>query len=76
MKPPICNVCDKDFGPEEGGLVYFAKRPSDIEWEKRMRRIQGQGHPPWAAWFCGDHYDRARELSHLTIGEAMKILKK
>jgi hypothetical protein len=75
MRPPICDICDKDLTADEGGLVYFKRRPSDIEWEKRMKEGKMVGHPPYAAWFCGEHHEQARELSHLPINEAMRIIK-
>jgi hypothetical protein len=76
MRPPICGICDKDMydnpdGSMDGGLIYFKKRPSDIEWEERMEMTGGDGHPPWAEWFCAKHHDKAKELSHLQIDEAM-----
>ncbi|MHA1649393.1 MAG: hypothetical protein ACTSYB_04285 [Candidatus Helarchaeota archaeon] len=73
MKPPICCICDKRFDTSEGGLVYFKKRASDLEWDKKVEAGL-VGHPPYAEWFCGKHYAKAKELSHLTIDEAMKIL--
>lgn len=76
MKPPICSICDKDFEDrEEGGLIYFKKRPEDYEWVKKMKEGGMVGHPPYAAWFCGDHYEEAKKLENLTINEAMKILR-
>ncbi len=75
MKPPICHICDKYLDENEGGLIYFFMRPSDIEWRKRMKEKQMVGHPPYAAWFCGEHYPRAKELSHLPIDEAMKKMR-
>ena len=75
MKPPICRICDKKLAVmDDGGLIYFKKRPSDIEWEKRMEKIGGVGHPPNAEWFCKKHYDKANELKHVTIEKALKIL--
>lgn len=76
MRPPICAVCDKEFGPDEGGLIYFKKRPSDIEWEQKMKKTGGIGHPPYADWFCGEHYEVALEFKDRTIDEAMKLLSK
>ncbi|MHA1603837.1 MAG: hypothetical protein ACTSWF_04205 [Candidatus Freyarchaeota archaeon] len=47
MRPPICAICDKRFlDSEEGGLVYFKKRPSDYEWIKKMEEKGMVGHPP------------------------------
>jgi hypothetical protein len=75
MKPPICRICDKTLeGADDGGLIYFKKRPSDIEWEKRMEEIRGVGHPPNAEWFCSRHYNKANELKSLTIDQALKKL--
>ncbi len=49
MRPPICRICDKKLiDKDDGGLIYFKKRPSDIEWEKKMEEIRGVGHPPYA----------------------------
>lgn len=33
------------------------------------------GHPPYAEWFCGEHYKKAKELKNLTVDKAMGILK-
>jgi hypothetical protein len=70
VKPPICCICERRFDINEGGLIYFKKRESDIEWDKRMRETGGKGHPPYAGWFCGLHYEKARSFSHLTIDKA------
>ena len=77
MRPPICSICDKRLADmNDGGLIYFKKRQSDVEWEKRMEEIGGVGHPPHAEWFCNKHYDSASELKHLPIDEAFKVLKR
>jgi len=76
MRPPICRICDNNLeDKDDGGLIYFKKRPSDIEWEKKMEEIGGVGHPPWAEWFCKKHYEKANKLKHLSINEALKILR-
>lgn len=68
MKPPVCIICNVRFEPEEeGGVVNFAKRKGDLEWEKR----DIVEHPPYAEWFCGKHFDYAKSLSELTINIAM-----
>ena len=72
MKPPICCICSKRFEMEEGGLVYFKLRHSDIEWKTRMEKEGMVGHPPYAEWFCDKHYEKAKNLNHLTISEALK----
>jgi hypothetical protein len=76
MKPPICCICHKRLdNSDEGGLIYFKKRPSDKKWDKKMEEEGMVGHPPYAEWFCGDHYAKAKELKDFTIGKALKILE-
>jgi len=76
MKPPICCICDKELDEDEGGLVYFKKSASDLEWDKKMNEKPGMvGHPPYAKWFCGAHYNKAKELTSFTLKEALKFLK-
>ncbi|MBY8999564.1 MAG: hypothetical protein KGD64_01490 [Candidatus Heimdallarchaeota archaeon] len=74
MKPPVCVICSRRFSPqEEGGVVNFAKRKGDIEWEKK----DIVEHPPYADWFCGRHFSYAENLSGLTINKAMeKIIER
>jgi len=77
MKPPICCICAKDFrSSDEGGLVYFKKRPSDEEWDNMMVEKDWVGHPPYAEWFCREHFEKAKALENLTIDNALKKLKK
>lgn len=75
MKPPICHICGKFIKSEEGGLVYFEKRERDLEWDKKASRPGFCGHPPYAEYFCQEHYALAKENSRLPIDEAMGILK-
>ncbi|HUU89343.1 MAG TPA: hypothetical protein VMX17_16535 [Candidatus Glassbacteria bacterium] len=76
MRPPECAICGKEFEPgEKGGVIYFKKRFSDQVWERKMKRINGVGHPPYAEWFCENHYERADELRNLSIDKAMAILR-
>ncbi len=75
MRPPICRICDKRLATmDDGGLIYFKKRQTDNEWNKRMEEIGGVGHPPYAEWFCKKHYSKANELKYLPIDQALKIL--
>jgi hypothetical protein len=75
MKPPICRICNKELADiNNGGLIYFKKRQSDIEWEKRMEEIGGVGHPPNAEWFCKKHYNKANKLKNKPIDKALEIL--
>lgn len=77
MKPPYCRVCERRFNPSEDGgdLIYFKKRPSDKEWDKKRKEKGIIGHPPYAAWFCEKHYEKAKQLDHLTIDKAMEKLQ-
>ena len=72
MRPPVCCICDKKLNKKEGGLIYFKLRPSDIEWNNRMAKTGMVGHPPYAEWFCDDHFKKANQLSHLTLEEVIK----
>ena len=76
MRPPICCICDKRLDyPNDGGLIYFKKRASDIEWEERMEREGMVGHPPFAEWFCETQFKKALELKDITIDKAMVLLQ-
>lgn len=76
MKPPICIICNTKISSKgDGGLVYFKKRESDLEWEKRMDEIGGVGHPPYAEWFCKKHVRKANELKHLSIEKALQKME-
>lgn len=73
--PPVCCICSKSFSPNKKcGLIYFKKRFSDNEWDKHIEESHMVGHPPYAAWFCEEHYNNAYEMRHLEIDEAMKAL--
>jgi len=73
MRPPICEICNKDFNSsKEGGLLYFKETPEGREFEKRVKEEGIVGHPPDAGWFCGEHYNEAEKLVHLTLGEVIE----
>ncbi len=75
MRPPICRICDRKLEEiNDGGLIYFKKQQSDLEWERRMEKIGGVGHPPYADWFCKIHYEKANNLRDLTLRDALKLL--
>lgn len=77
MMPPRCELCDRGFDPSDsGGLVSFARSERDNDWYRRAEEEPGfVGHPPNQVWFCGVHFDAAWQLSHLTRGEAMPLLR-
>ncbi len=74
MRPPVCAICESRFF-KGGGLVYFKKRRSDIEWDRRMEAEGMVGHPPYSRWFCDEHYDEAEDLKEMTVDEAMMVLR-
>ena len=76
MRPPVCRICEKKLVDiDDGGLKYFKKHQSDIEWEKKMEEIGGVGHPPYAEWFCKKHYEKANNLRDLTLSDVIKLLR-
>ena len=76
MRPPICVICNKEMlEMKDVELVYFKKRPSDVDWDKMMKEKGWVGHPPYVEWFCAEHLKKARDLEHLPIDEALKILR-
>ena len=76
MRPPICEICDRDFDPhKEGGLIDFKETPEGRAFDKRVAEEGIVGHPPDTGWFCGDHIEQARELTHLTISEACRKIR-
>ena len=77
MRPPYCGICDKelDLNSKDCGLVYFKKRPSDIEWDNKIKEKNMIGHPPYADWFCEKHCKTALQYKHLTIGKAKEKIR-
>jgi len=61
---------------DECKLLYFKKGKKGFEWDKKASEPGFVGHPPYAGWFCSDHLERAEELTHLTLPEAMEILRR
>ncbi len=74
MRPPICAVCNKRFS-EGGGLIQFKLSETDKERKKLFDQPGFVGHPPGLEWFCSEHINEAKKLKHLTLPEAMKILR-
>jgi len=76
MRPPICEICDKEFDPDkEGGLIDFKETQEGRAFAKRIRETGIVGHPPDTGWFCGDHFEKAEKLAHLTIHEAIEKIR-
>lgn len=78
MKPPICAICNKrfDISEENCGLIYFRQRKSDIEWDKKMKKTGAKGHPPYARWFCTEHYTKAKEFQNFVVDKAIPEIRK
>ncbi len=80
MKPPICEVCDEWFDPEDGGLVEFLTgavldpdRPVPAELDDDAP--EPPGHPSNKGWFCATHLEVARRASaSMTLAEALRDL--
>jgi hypothetical protein len=82
MRPPICEICDvriEDEGlnlPDHGGLVEFKPSVEDKEVIARMQIKGWTGHPPNMGWFCKLHIAEARAIRHMSLKEAMLLLRK
>lgn len=73
MRPPICEVCHKEFDPRnEGGLIFFKETVEGRAFHKKVEEEGITGHPPDAGWFCQNHYEEAEKRKHLTLGEALQ----
>ena len=77
MKPPICDICDKRIvDMENAGLVYFQKTKADKEWDKKCEKEGFIGHPPYAEWFCRNHYLIAKKYSTLPLRAAIVSIQR
>lgn len=77
MRPPICDICNRDFNPDkEGGLLDFKETEEGREFDRRVDEEGIVGHPPDSGWFCGEHCSAAEKLVHLTYGEEVNRLMK
>jgi hypothetical protein len=67
MQPYICYICGKS-NPDD----------TDAEWVKfkDFTEVDSSflGDDEGKEYFCGEHIDHAKELSHLTMDEALKII--
>ncbi len=76
MMPPCCDICGEDFDPgKNADIIYFKLTEEDEEWSRKMNESSMVGHPPYAKWFCEEHYPEAKKLENKTTAEAMKILR-
>ncbi|MHA1682167.1 MAG: hypothetical protein ACTSUE_14615 [Promethearchaeota archaeon] len=72
MRPPECAYCGVE---EDCELVSFKKGEKDLEWEARMEKIGGVGHPPWVDWFCKEHAVVAKKYTQMKRKEAWIKIK-
>jgi hypothetical protein len=65
VRPPVCEICDADLDPTDGGGGSVTFQPDDrsIEWRRRAEEEGLVGHPPDTGWFCAAHIDAAREAA-------------
>ena len=69
MRPPICELCGKDFRSrwlnlkQGGDLIKFADYMPQSE--------NSVGHPQGAIWFCGEHKKDAKKRKSLTSENAL-----
>lgn len=77
MKPPKCIICDKIFSPKHGvsGGIYFKKTTDDIEYSRKMRADNKTGHPAAYAWFCKNHYTKAKRYKNYYLHDSLKKIK-
>lgn len=77
MRPPICSICRARFSPSgtKGGLVFFKESEEDKARNKRMKENRMVGHPAGREWFCELHIEKAKSLKHLTLKEAILLLR-
>ncbi|GAB5554619.1 MAG: hypothetical protein Sapg2KO_42100 [Saprospiraceae bacterium] len=77
MRPPICAICFARFSPgsTEGGLVYFKLSQEEAEFNQRMKEQRKVGHPAGREWFCEQHVEKAKTFTHLTLKEAIPLIK-
>jgi len=77
MRPPICAVCGKNFSHSisKGGLVLFTLSESDKEFNKRFEEPGFVGHEAGMDWFCSKHIKLAKKYKHVTLSEALAIIK-
>ena len=74
MKPPICFLCNNNFGSElyhigsGGSLVQFA--------DYKPLGMGMVGHPRGLEWFCSEHLPAAQELVALPSDEALKEMER
>lgn len=75
MRPPICAVCERAVD-DDGGLVQFVSRATDLAWRERAKQPGFVGHPPDTDWFCADHIELARQMAATTtIDVALKTMR-
>lgn len=72
MRPPICEVCDKDLERTDGALLEFR---NDSPATDVADGTAGVGHPAHMGWFCLEHREDAEALRHLRQNEAVREIR-
>ena len=77
MMPPDCFLCDKGLATGNNcELICFAKTESDHQWHTLAQSEAGlTGHPPECGWFCEQHLETVKSLTHLTISSALQHIR-
>ncbi|MCB1175467.1 MAG: hypothetical protein KDK39_17965 [Leptospiraceae bacterium] len=75
MKPPICAICDSDFDPNEGDLIFFKETAADKIQNERLAQPGFSGHPPNAVWFCARHLPLALRFQDRTLQQALVAIR-
>ena len=75
VRPPVCEICDTRFDPFQngGGLVSFRADPTQTD--ASNVHADPPSHPEHQEWFCEAHLVAARRLTHLTRGDALRVLR-
>jgi len=77
MRPPDCCLCDRGLATNDDcEWVCFQQTESDKQWHADAASPEGlTGHPPDCDWFCEDHAETARSMSHHDRSTALERIK-
>ena len=77
MMPPHCAICKNNLRNDKRKfkLLRFKLTPEEEAANQRMKDDGRVGHPKGAYWFCADHKEQAKTLTHLYINDAKIIMR-
>ena len=77
MIPPYCRHCGTDFrsDPKSGRRVKFKRTDAQIQAAKDARAKRHVGYDDGRHWFCVNHFEQAQALNHLSITDALQVMK-